>query len=109
MSTDAARHTAAVTRWLVRVGLYGVWWSVSTYDITPVRPLRHPWRGHSCHDMTEKSMRRQTVTLRPPSTRMIWPVTNGASRSNHNTALATSSGVPLRWSGVRASMVSCSA
>jgi len=42
MSTDAARYAVDVTRRLVRVGLYGVWQSVSGYDITLVHPLRHP-------------------------------------------------------------------
>jgi len=37
----------------------------------------------------------------PPSTRTISPVTNNASRNNHNTVEATSSGVPIRRSGVR--------
>jgi len=41
----------------------------------------------------------------PPSMRRICPVTNGASRSNHSTAAATSCGEPARRSGVRASMV----
>ena len=45
-----------------------------------------------------------TDSVRPPSTRMIWPVTNGASRSSHSTAPATSSGAPARCNGVRASI-----
>ena len=46
------------------------------------------------------------LTVRPPSTRRVWPVTKLASATSQYTASAISSTVPIRANGVRASSAS---